>query len=135
MGNRTVFDTNVWISYFIGKKTGEIMKMTEKSVALLHSTASVEEMIEVLSRPKFDKYKLDISDLLLFYTNISEFCHTEPKFTACSDPKDNFLFDLAIQGNAKYLVSGDKKVLSTPVESEKLRVTTLTAFKEDLQFQ
>jgi len=30
MENRTVFDTNIWVSYFIGKKTDEIVKMTEK---------------------------------------------------------------------------------------------------------
>ena len=133
MENRTVLDTNNWISYFIGKKTNDIVKMTEKNVVFLHSTASADELIEVLSRKKFEKYNLDISDLVLFYTNISEYCHTEPIFNDCSDPKDNFLFDLALQGNAKYLVSGDKKVLSTPVTSETLKITTLSAFKEDLK--
>ena len=133
MASRTVFDTNIWISYFIGKKTNEIMKMTEKSVTLLHSAPSVDELIEVLSRKKFEKYKLELSDIILFYTNISEFCPTEPLFSACPDPKDNFLFDLALQGNAKYLVSGDKAVLSTPVSSETLKVTTLPVFKEYLQ--
>ena len=135
MENRTVFDTNIWISYFIGKKTNEIMKMTEQNIAFIYSTTSADELIEVLSRKKFEKYNLDISDLVLFYTNISEFCPTEPKFTACPDPKDNFLFDLALQGNAKYLVSGDKKVLETPSGSETLKVTTLPAFKEYLQIQ
>ena len=33
--------------------------------------------------------------------------------------KDNFLFDLALQGNAKYLVSGDPDVLGTPVTFQK----------------
>jgi len=65
--------------------------------------------------------------------DISEYCHTVPKFNACPDSKDNFLFDLALQGNANYLVSGDKKVLSSPVTSEMLKVTTLSTFKEDLQ--
>jgi len=133
MASRTVFDTNIWISYLIGKKTNEIMKMTEESITLLHSAPAVEELIEVLSRKKFEKYNLDISDIIFFYTNISEFCHTVSKFSACPDPKDNFLFDLALQGNAKYLVSGDKTVLSTPVSSETLKVTTLPAFKEYLQ--
>jgi len=132
MGNRTVFDTNIWVSYFIGEKTGEIMNLTEKSIVFLHSTLSVDELREVLSRKKIKKYNFEIEDLILFYTNISEFCHTEPEFEDCPDPKDNFLFDLAIQGNAKYLVSGDKGVLETPVENKTLKVTTLTAFKEDL---
>jgi putative PIN family toxin of toxin-antitoxin system len=135
MENRTVFDTNNWVSYFIGRKTNEVMKMTEQSIVFLHSTPSVDELIEVLSRKKFEKYHLDLEDIFLFYTNISEFCYTEPKFKDCPDPKDNFLFDLAIQGNAKYLVSGDKDVLETPVESEKFKVCKLPAFKQELQLQ
>jgi putative PIN family toxin of toxin-antitoxin system len=123
MESRTVFDTNIWVCYFIGKKTSEIMKMTEKDVVLLHSTVSADELIEVLSRKKFEKYKLDISDLLLFYTNICELCHTVPEFSNCPDPKDNFLFDLALQGNAKYLISGDKTVLSTPAGVPTLKVS------------
>jgi len=31
------------------------------------------------------------------------------------------------------LISGDKKVLETPIESKTLKVTTLTAFKKDLK--
>jgi len=135
MENRTVFDTNIWVSYFIGKKTDEIIKMTEKSIVFLHSTPSVDELIDVLSRKKFEKYKLNLEDIFLFYTNISDFCYTEPKFKDCPDPKDNFLFDLALQGNAEYLVSGDPDVLETPVTSEILQVMELRKFKEDLQVQ
>jgi len=50
MENRTVFDTNIWVSYFIGKKTDEVIKMTEKSIVFLHSTPSIDELIDVLSR-------------------------------------------------------------------------------------
>jgi putative PIN family toxin of toxin-antitoxin system len=135
MENRTVFDTNIWVSYFIGKKTDEIVKMTELSIVFLHSTPSIDELIEVLSRKKFAKYKLDLEDVFLFYTNISDFFHTEPKFKDCLDPKDNFLFDLALQGNAKYLVSGDKDVLETQVKRKKFKVCKLPAFKQELQLQ
>jgi putative PIN family toxin of toxin-antitoxin system len=135
MENRTVFDTNIWVSYFIGKKTDEIVKMTEKSIVFLHSTPSIDELIDVLSRKKFEKYKLNLEDIFLFYTNISDFCHTESIFRDCPDPNDNFLFDLAIQGNAKYLVSGDKDVLKTPAKSKIIQITTLQIFKEDLQIQ
>jgi predicted nucleic acid-binding protein len=44
-----------------------------------------------------------------------------------------YLFDLALQGNAKYLVSGDKTVLKTPTGVDALIVATLPAFKEYLQ--
>ena len=72
---------------------------------------------------------------MAFYKNLTEFCETQALFNDCPDSKDNFLFDLALQGNAKYLVSGDKKVLETPVTSETLQITSLPAFKEDIKIQ
>jgi predicted nucleic acid-binding protein len=93
MGNRTVFDTNIWISYII----------------------------------------VDIDKTVAFYINLTEFCKTEPLFKDCLDPKDNFLFDLAIQGKANYLVSGDKNVLETTIKSKTIEISTLTAFKEKIK--
>ena len=132
MGYRTVLDTNNWVSYFIVEKHDEIVAMTEKGVVFLHSKPSVAELREVLSRKKFQKYNFDVERLLYFYTQISEFVKTTPQFTDCPDPKDNFLFDLAIQGKANFLVSGDKKVLETPLKNESIQVRSLTAFKAEL---
>jgi putative PIN family toxin of toxin-antitoxin system len=132
MKNRVVFDTNNWISCFIGNKTDEIVAMTEKDILFLHSKPSIEELKEVLLRKKFQKYNFDVEILLYFYTQISEFCQTTPQFKNCPDPKDNFLFDLALQGKANYLVSGDAKVLATKTESKTLKITTLKSFKEDV---
>ena len=67
---------------------------------------------------------------IAFYINLTKFCETKPLFKDCPDPKDNFLFDLAIQGKANYLVSGDKKVLKTPLKDKTLKLITLTPFKE-----
>jgi len=133
MENRTVFDTNIWISYMITAKYDELESMLAKNVHFLRSTPSLEELKEVLTRKKFQKYNVDIDKTIAFYINLTEFCETESFFSDCSDPKDNFLFDLSIQGNAKYLVSGDKKVLETPHNSEILTLLTLTSFKEKIK--
>jgi len=77
--------------------------------------------------------KFDIDKTIAFYTNLTEFCKTKPLFKDCPDSKDNFLFDLAIQGKANYLVSGDKKVLETKVKSDILTLATLATFKEKLK--
>ena len=136
MESRTVFDTNIWISYIIKSNYDELALFVEKpGVHFLRSTPSVAELKDVLSRRKLQKYNIDFDKTIAFYNNLTEFCETQALFNDCPDPKDNFLFDLALQGNARYLVSGDKKVLSTPVASEMLKVTTLSAFKEDLGFQ
>jgi putative PIN family toxin of toxin-antitoxin system len=131
MENRTIFDTNIWITYIINDRYDELAALVEKNrVCFLRSIPSLEEFQEVLSRKKFQKYGVDVNLAIAFYKNVTTYCATQPLFTDCPDPKDNFLFDLALQGNAKYLVSGDKKVLDTPVNSETLHITTLTGFKE-----
>ena len=97
---------------------------------LFHSTA---ELKEVLSRSKFKKYGINVDFTILFYNELTKFHRTKALFKDCSDPKDNFLFDLAIQGNADFLVSGDKKVLETPLKSKNIKLRTLTAFKAEIE--
>ena len=129
MGSRIVFDTNIWISYMITAKYDELEAMLTHNVHFLRSAPSLIELREVLSRKKFQKYKVDVDKTIAFYINLTEFCETEPLFKDCLDPKDNFLFDLAIQGKADYLVSGDKKVLETHLINKNLKVTTLASFR------
>jgi len=133
MENRTVFDTNIWVSYMITAKYDELESMLTNNVNFLRSVPSLAELQEVLSRKKFQKYNVDIDKTIAFYINLTEFCETKPLFKDCSDPKDNFLFDLALQGKADFLVSGDKKVLETKVKSDILTLATLATFKEKLK--
>ena len=134
MENRTVFDTNIWISYFLNEKFSELIELRRESrVLFLRSTPSLSELKEVITRKKFKSKNFNVEKLMDFYKGITEFCETKPLFKDCSDPKDNFLFDLAIQGKANYLVSGDKTVLATQVKSKTLTLTTLTTFKEKLK--
>ena len=134
MESRTVFDTNIWVSYIIKFKYDELAVFVEKKdVRFLRSAPSLAELEDVLSRKKFQKYEINFDRTIAFYKNLTEFCETQALFKDCPDPKDNFLFDLALQGDAKYLVSGDPDVLGTPVESEMLQVTNLRKFKDDLQ--
>ena len=130
MVNRTVFDTNIWISYFLSEKFDELIKLRrENSVLFLRSLPSMVELKNVVSRKKFQKNNFNVDKLMRFYVGISTFCATTVQFNDCTDPKDNFLFDLAIQGKADFLVSGDKKVLGTPLESKSVQIRSLSEFK------
>ena len=54
---RLVIDTNIWISFLIGKMlTGLVEGIIENNVIVLFSTELFDEMIDVLQRPKFKKY-------------------------------------------------------------------------------
>ena len=130
MKNKTVFDVNIWLSYFISGKSEKIIDMIENNdVFFYRSTELISELKEVINRPKFAKYFSNgTSEYILFVEQVAELFHTQAIFCQCSDPKDNYLFDLAYQSHSNFLVSGDKKVLAVPVK-QSLQLVSLSAFK------
>ncbi|MCL2327939.1 MAG: putative toxin-antitoxin system toxin component, PIN family [Bacteroidetes bacterium] len=134
MGNRTVLDTNIWVDFIISNRLLELTDLMENNeVVYLRSTPSINEFKRVLAYDKFQKYGVNQKKMTQLYTAIAEHIETQAIFKDCPDKKDNFLFDLAIQGNAKYLVSRDKKVLSTPTPGTKIKKMKFPEFKEDIQ--
>tara|TARA_R110002096_G_scaffold236447_6_gene427069 strand:- start:487 stop:717 length:231 start_codon:yes stop_codon:yes gene_type:complete len=70
---KVILDTNLWISFLISKKFSQIDKLIEnKRIILLFSNELLEEFIDVVSRPKFEKYfsKKDIEKSLSILTNL-----------------------------------------------------------------
>jgi putative PIN family toxin of toxin-antitoxin system len=130
MKNETVFDVNIWLSYFIAGKTVKIIEMIKNNdVSFYRSKELMSELKDVINRPKFARYFPNGTKVyILFVERFSKLFLTQAIFNLCLDPKDNYLFDLAYQSNCDYLVSGDKKVLSTPVNIS-LKVLSLSAFK------
>jgi uncharacterized protein len=56
-GMRVVIDTNIWISFLIGKSlTGLTDAIIANRVQVLFSDDLFSELLEVLQRPKFKKY-------------------------------------------------------------------------------
>lgn len=111
---RVVIDTNLWISYLIGKCLGNLTTHIENnSVRLLFSDELFGELIEVLQRPKFRRYFSagTVRELIELLQLRSEWVDPTEEAEACRDPKDNFLLDLASSGDADYLVTGDSDLL------------------------
>ena len=134
MKNKTVFDVNIWLRYFISGNSEKIIDMIENNdVFFYRSTELMSELKDVINRPKFAKYFPTGTEYYIsFVEQIAEFIITQPFFTQCPDPKDNYLFDLAYQSHSNFLVSEDKKVLATPV-IQSLRLLSLFAFKEAIR--
>jgi len=130
MKNKTVFDVNIWLSYFISGKSEKIIDMMENNDVFFYRSAELmSELIEVINRPKFSKYFPNgTKEYISLVEELAEFFLTKAIFDQCSDPKDNYLFDLAYQSHSNFLVSGDKKVLAVPVK-QSLKLLTLSAFK------
>jgi uncharacterized protein len=111
---RVVIDTNIWISFLIGKSlTGLSEAIINGQVLVLFSDDLFCELLEVLKRPKFKKYfsETDIENLVTLLHEKVQLIEITHHFEDCRDAKDNFLLDLAVSGDANYLVTGDADLL------------------------
>lgn len=110
---RCILDVNVWLSIIIGRHL-ELMQAYVKanSLTLIASPLLMEELREVLSRPKFKKYLTlpasAYTKSAMSLTSMEPDAH--PPFPPCPDPDDAYLYGLAKLHRAA-LVTGDKALL------------------------
>lgn len=129
---RVIFDTNVWISFLIGKRLLNIKKyISEGKIIIVTTEQLLTEIKEVTSREKLKKYfpKENVSELLKLLRTIAVKVDIKPTHFISRDPKDNFLLDLIDFSKADFLVTGDNDLLEhnpfktaqilTPAEFEK----------------
>jgi len=130
---KIVFDVNIFVSYIISDRLSEIVDMVfNRNVKLYRNEEMRNELEDVLTRSKFKKYlSAPVAYYIDFFEKVTVPFATISMFEECADPKDNYLFDLAYQANARYLVSGDKKVLATSVRKP-LQIVTLSIFKREV---
>ena len=108
---RIVVDTNVLISAALlpQSASARALARTVEEFQLIQSEATLGELIDVIMRPKFVRY-LDEerrSRFLFVLAQVSEVIGVQTRVTECSDPKDNKFLELAIDGKAQLIVSGD----------------------------
>lgn len=126
---KAVLDTNLWISFLISRKYDAIDQLFEdEQLVLLFSDRLISEFTEVALRPKFRKYfqSTDIEDILLSFDAFGEMIEVTSNVTICRDPKDNFLLNLAIDGHADYLITGDADLL----ELEQVEHVKVISYKD-----
>jgi uncharacterized protein len=112
---RLVLDTNTSVSAFLFPLSvpGRVFECVVERHRMLMSMESASELAEVLRREKFDRYlsRKHREELLAGAIGISEFVRTVGKITACRDPADNKFLELAVDGVATAIVSGDNDLL------------------------
>ena len=112
---RVIIDTNLWISFLITNNLNILSELfLFERFQIIFSDELFNEFLDVARRPKFKKY-FDEKSVQLLIENISEkleFIEVASTITICRDLKDNFILALSIDGNADYIVTGDKDLLS-----------------------
>lgn len=112
---RLVIDTNLWVSYLLNpsSETAAHIDALLPFHTLIYSHETLTELADVLLRPKFNRY-IDAEDIKAFITAYVESAEqVMPKSTikACRDSKDDKFLELAIDGQADVILSGDTDLL------------------------
>lgn len=111
---RVIFDTNILISFLIGKNLSNLRDLIADSRIIVIITSQLLTELElVTSREKLKKYfpKDKVTELIDLLKKIGENVEIKPLNKINRDPKDNFLLDLIEFSNADYLITGDKDLL------------------------
>jgi putative PIN family toxin of toxin-antitoxin system len=110
-----VIDTNVYLSRFLRPTSvpGRALERAIKGNILLISTPTLLELRDVLARKKFARY-VDPHEAEPFLSRVAqaaEHVHIVSCIHACRHPKDDKFLELAIDGKADLILSGDRDLL------------------------
>lgn len=112
---RFVFDTNVIVSalLFNDSVPGKAFLRALDEGTVLISASLARELSHVLSRERFDRYisREERDEFVDALMRESELVEIVDSVAVCRDPEDNRVLELAVNGNAKLVVTGDTDLL------------------------
>lgn len=129
---KVIIDTNLWISFSLSKKLGNLDKIIkDKGILLLYSNDLLIEIKEIFSRTKFAKTlpKETLEEILSLLKDSGREIIVTSEVDICRDKKDNFLLSLCKDGYANFLITGDKDLL----EIKKIDSTKILTYSEFLK--
>jgi putative PIN family toxin of toxin-antitoxin system len=112
---RIVVDTNVLLSRLLlpSSAPARAVAMATKNTILV-SEDTMNELADVLARPKFDPY-LTLQERQQFLRQLgrlAEFVPIVSRVHECRDPKDDKFLELALNGRADLILTGDSDLLA-----------------------
>jgi putative PIN family toxin of toxin-antitoxin system len=112
---RAVIDTNVLISSVLkaSSRPGFVVQWIGLHGGLLKSAAVEQELFEVLRRPRIAKVAapIQVTAMARLFADAEMVVMTET-FAICRDPADDKFLELAVNGRADLIVSGDGDLLA-----------------------
>lgn len=135
---KVVLDTNVIISgllVFDGPPGKIIDLWIENRISVVLSRSLIEEYLEVISRPKFKHIgtPFERQDIVINLLELSSTVFVNPKELLTvirDDPDDNRVLECAVEGMARYIVSGDEHLLMLK-EYRGIKIVTPAEFLTD----
>lgn len=137
---RLVVDTNIIVSGLItnGTPPAKVLDAVHtKKITLLISDEILTEYLRVLEYPHIRKYKKitdeAIGHLTALFINEVERVEVLTEITKSPDPDDNKFLSLAVEGQADYLITGDKADLLSFKEISGIKIITARQAVEKLK--
>src|SRR5215472_16428606 len=113
---RVVVDTNALVSRLLlpGSVPGRAVRRAVAEAQLLASDDTIIELADVLARRKFDPYVTvgERQEFLRLFDRIAERIPIVHIVRVCRDPKDDRFLELAINGGAQLIITGDSDLLA-----------------------
>jgi putative PIN family toxin of toxin-antitoxin system len=128
---RLIVDANAWISSLWSPRFHERLKIVfDLRYRLLVSNGLFDDLARALRKPYLAKRisQSDYDALVSLLRAEAELVDVHSIVVACRDPKDNFLLALAKDGEADYLITGDKD-LRILEQFEKTLIVTIDEFE------
>lgn len=115
MNSRFVLDNNIFVSALLVKNSAPfwVIKKVEEMGVILYSEATLLELNQVLNRKKFIKYFTveEKQEFIVKLIESAELVVIRESIDVCRDPNDNKFLELAVSGNADFIISGDQDLL------------------------
>ena len=115
MNSRFVLDNNILVSALLVKHSSPfwVIKKVEEMGVILYSEATLLELNQVLNRKKFVKYFTveEKQEFIVKLIESAELVAITESIDVCRDPKDNKFLELAVSGEADFIISGDLDLL------------------------
>lgn len=113
--NRVVLDTNVLVSALLFRRSlpRQAVDLAVEHDTVLLSDETRAEIEEVIRRPKFDRYVSDAlrAEFIANLLAVSEHVAVNRRIHACRDPRDDKFLEVAVNGGASCIVTGDDDLL------------------------
>jgi uncharacterized protein len=98
---------------FVGDPSASRRRMVERRSGLLKSHVTEQQLFEVLARPYFESLiDPDARGWLNELLAAAELVTITERIAACHDPTDDKFLELAVNGHADLIVSGDGDLLA-----------------------
>lgn len=119
-----IFDANVWIKYARAKNIAPLLdRMLNYRFIPIVNNYLLSEIFDALIENKWMN-KAQAKSVVEFIKKISLMETESVVYRLSPDPKDNYLFDLAIQNNCVFIISDDDKLLRMKLKPVSVHSTT-----------